>query len=114
MQDLPFTIYLILTIFAFTAGIWFCKQAIKWLERDDPSVVVWDEVVGYLITMFAAPLGWYWMLIGFLLFRLFDILKPWPIGYFDRNIHGGLGIMLDDIIAGLFALVIVQWLCLYI
>ena len=60
--------------------------------------------------MIAAPAGWEWVLAGFVLFRLFDVLKPWPISWFDRRIHGGLGIMLDDLIAGLFALACMQLL----
>ena len=70
---------------------------------------MWDEIVGYLITMIAAPSGWQWMLLGFVCFRFFDILKPWPINLADKAIHGGLGIMVDDVIAGIFALVCVQW-----
>jgi phosphatidylglycerophosphatase A len=58
--------------------------------------------------MIAVPFTWYWLLLGFALFRLFDIWKPWPIKYFDQQVHGGLGIMLDDIIAGIFALLVLQ------
>ncbi|MGB5776285.1 MAG: phosphatidylglycerophosphatase A, partial [Sedimenticolaceae bacterium] len=70
--------------------------------------IVWDEIAGFLLTMVAAPPGWYWVVIGFLLFRLFDIWKPWPIRWLDREIGGGLGIMLDDIVAGLFAAACLQ------
>jgi len=103
MQDLPLMTYLLITIIAFIAGIWICQQTENWLQKEDPSAVVWDEIVGYLVTMIAAPSGWQWMLIGFVLFRLFDIWKPWPISYLDKNLHGGLGIMVDDVVAGLFA-----------
>jgi phosphatidylglycerophosphatase A len=65
--------------------------------------VVWDEIVGYLITMAAAPNGWLWLGIGFALFRLFDIWKPFPIRWLDRHVHGGFGTMLDDVVAGLYA-----------
>lgn len=108
MKDLPLAIYLALTIIAFIVGIWICQQSANWLQKDDPSAVVWDEIVGYLVTMIAAPAGWQWIVIGFVLFRLFDILKPWPISYLDKNLHGGLGIMLDDVIAGLFAALCLQ------
>lgn len=114
MQDLPLAIYLALTVFAFVVGIWICQQSADWLEKDDPSAVVWDEIVGYLVTMIVAPSGWQWMVIGFVLFRFFDILKPWPISYADKNLHGGLGIMVDDVIAGIFALVIMQCLYFYV
>ncbi|HAD30758.1 MAG TPA: phosphatidylglycerophosphatase A, partial [Methylophaga sp.] len=89
-------------------GIWICQQAVNWLEKDDPSAVVWDEIVGYLVTMIAAPAGWQWMLLGFVLFRFFDIWKPWPISWADRKLHGGFGIMLDDVIAGVLAAFILQ------
>jgi phosphatidylglycerophosphatase A len=61
--------------------------------------------------MIAAPQGWQWIAIGFVLFRIFDILKPWPISLADRELHGGFGIMLDDVIAGIFAGVLLQ--CIY-
>jgi len=108
MQDLPLAIYLLITVLAFIAGIWICQKSADWLNKDDPSAVVWDEIVGYLVTMIAVPSGWQWMLAGFVLFRFFDILKPWPISYFDKNLHGGLGIMFDDVVAGLFAAAIIH------
>ena len=100
MQDLSLAIYLAITIIAAIAGIWICQKSADWLGTDDPSAVVWDEIVGYMVTMIAAPAGWQWMLVGFILFRFFDILKPWPISWADKKLHGGLGIMLDDVIAG--------------
>ena len=69
-------------------------------------------MAGYLLTMIAAPQAWWWSLIGFALFRLFDILKPWPIGWADRRVSGGLGIMLDDLLAGLMAWLVLQGLAL--
>ena len=108
MKDLSLGLYLAITIIAFIAGIWICQQSADWLGKDDPSAVVWDEIVGYMVTMIAAPTGWQWMLAGFLLFRFFDILKPWPISWADQKLHGGLGIMVDDVIAGLFSLIILQ------
>ncbi|MFW5425807.1 MAG: phosphatidylglycerophosphatase A [Methylophagaceae bacterium] len=110
MQDLPLITYISIVVLAFIAGIWICQKSAEWLQADDPSAVVWDEIVGYLITMIAAPSGWQWMVLGFVLFRFFDILKPWPINLADKAIHGGLGIMVDDVIAGVFSLVVIQWL----
>ena len=75
--------------------------------RDSPGIV-WDELAGYLLTMVGAPAGWHWIVAGFLLFRLFDIWKPWPIGWLDRRVGGGLGIILDDLLAGLFAALCLQ------
>ena len=69
----------------------------------DHGGIVWDEFVGFWITMILVPLTWYWLLAGFVLFRMFDILKPFPIGLLDKKVQGGFGIMLDDVIAGLYA-----------
>ena len=100
--------YLVVVFVLLIAGFWLCDTAAKQLGvHDDPSIV-WDEIVGYLITMIAAPGGWFWVISGFVLFRLFDILKPWPIRTIDRKVKGGLGIMMDDVLAALFALVILQ------
>jgi phosphatidylglycerophosphatase A len=103
MQDWPLTVYLTVVFLAFMAGIWFCQRTVDWIKQDDPSGVVWDEIVGYLVAMTFAPGGWLWMLIGFVLFRFFDILKPWPVSWADKKLHGGLGIMLDDVVAGLYS-----------
>lgn len=108
IQDVNVWLYLLITLLAFVAGIWICQQAVNWLKQDDPSAVVWDEIVGYLVTMIAAPTGWQWMLLGFVLFRIFDIWKPWPVALADRKLHGGLGIMLDDVIAGILAAGVLQ------
>lgn len=108
MQDLTLAVYLAIVMSAFIAGIWLCQRAADWLNNDDPSGVVWDEIVGYLVAMTFAPAGWQWMLIGFVLFRFFDIVKPWPVSLADKKLHGGVGIMLDDVVAGIYALVIIQ------
>ena len=110
MEPLPLTIYLLVTTIFFILGIYICQKSADWLGKDDPSAVVWDEIVGYLVTMIAAPAGWQWIIIGFVLFRLFDILKPWPISWLDKNLHGGLGIMVDDVVAGVFAAFLLQLL----
>jgi phosphatidylglycerophosphatase A len=110
MQPLPLVTYLLITTCLFIAGIWICTYAAEKLGvHDHPSIVI-DEIVGYLITMIAAPAGWLPVLIGFVLFRLLDALKPWPISWFDRNINGGLGIMLDDVVAGIIAMMLIQGL----
>ena len=105
LQPLGLPIYLLITVIAFVAGIWLCGETAQALGVHDHSGIVWDEVVGYLVTMIAVPLDWKWILLGFLLFRLFDVLKPWPIRWIDNKVSGGLGIMLDDILAGFFALI---------
>lgn len=108
MQPLDVVIYLAITSVLFLAGIWLCGKTAHALGVHDHSSIVWDEVVGYLVTMIMAPAGWLWMVLGFVLFRIFDIWKPWPVSWADRGVSGGLGIMLDDLIAGIYALVILQ------
>ena len=98
------SIYLVSVIVMSIAGIYICGQAAKDAGVHDHGAIVWDEIVGFLITMFMIPLSWKSVIVGFILFRIFDIFKPWPISFTDKNVHGGLGIMLDDIIAGLAAL----------
>ena len=73
IQDVGLFSYLLITAVAFIAGIWICQQAVNWLEKDDPSAVVWDEIVGYLVTTSAAPGGWQRMLVAFVMFRFFNI-----------------------------------------
>lgn len=89
-------------------GVWLCGRTSKDLGVHDHGGIVWDEFVGYWITMFMAPSGLVWMLVGFGLFRVFDIAKPWPIQWIDEKVHGGLGIMLDDVIAGILACLCLQ------
>ncbi|HEY3860064.1 MAG TPA: phosphatidylglycerophosphatase A [Gammaproteobacteria bacterium] len=94
-------VYLAVLAVALVAGIFICGYTATQMGIDDPKGVVWDEIVGYLITMLGLPLGWIWIVAGFLLFRLFDIWKPWPIRWVDRHIKGGFGIMFDDVLAAL-------------
>lgn len=108
IRPLPDWAYLLLVIFLFLLGVWLCGTTSRDLGMHDHGGIVWDEWVGFLFTLWLAPPGWGWVLAGFLLFRLFDILKPWPIGWLDRRVSGGLGIMLDDLVAGLFAFLIIQ------
>ena len=107
-------VYLLLTALMFLAGVVVCERCSRDLGVHDHSGIVWDEIVGFLVTMIAVPFEWQWILSGFLLFRLFDILKPWPIRWFDRRVKGGFGIMVDDLIAGFFALgcqhLLILWL----
>jgi phosphatidylglycerophosphatase A len=108
LQDLPLAVYLAVVAAMLFGGVPVCGYTAGRLGVHDHPAIVWDEVVGYLVTMIAAPAGWQWVVAGFALFRLFDILKPWPIRWFDRQVHGGAGIMLDDVIAGVFAAAVLQ------
>jgi phosphatidylglycerophosphatase A len=114
LQDLPLGAYLTVVLVSLFGGILVCGYTAARLGVHDHPAIVWDEVVGYLVTMTAAPAGWPWLAAGFVLFRLFDILKPWPIGWLDRRVHGGTGIMLDDVIAGVFAAVLLQMLVYFL
>ncbi|WP_257252367.1 MULTISPECIES: phosphatidylglycerophosphatase A [unclassified Endozoicomonas] len=107
-QYLPLWNYLLVLAVSIVLGVWLCGKTSKDLGVHDHPGIVWDEFVGYWITMLAAPSGWEWVLAGFILFRIFDIWKPWPIGWLDKKVHGGLGIMIDDIVAGIFALIFLQ------
>lgn len=104
LQQYDFLIYALLTLFILITGSWICGYAANKLKVHDHSGIVYDEVAGFLITMMLAPPGWLWMLAGFVLFRFFDAVKPWPISWFDKNLHGGFGIMFDDVIAGVISL----------
>lgn len=95
--------YLMAVLAGAMGGVYICGAAAKKLGVHDHSGIVWDEIIGYLIAMAALPVEWPWMLAGFLLFRLFDILKPWPVKWADQKVKGGIGIMLDDILAGLLS-----------
>lgn len=108
MLDTHWSIYLALTVMAFILGVWVSDKVSQELGVHDYKGIVWDEVVGYLLTMFLAPVGIVWMLTGFILFRIFDIWKPQPIRLIDRRVHGGLGIMLDDVGAAIPAWLIMQ------
>ncbi|MBQ0719823.1 MAG: phosphatidylglycerophosphatase A [Gammaproteobacteria bacterium] len=89
------------------AGIYICGYAAHKLGAKDPSSIVWDEFVGLWIALAGFPVSSFWLISGFVVFRCFDILKPWPISVLDRRVPGGLGIMLDDILAG-----VMTWLVL--
>lgn len=104
IQPLPLWAYLAFILASFILGVWLCERTSKDMQVHDHPGIVWDEFVGYWITMILAPAGWLWILIGFGLFRFFDIIKPWPIKWLDEKVHGGFGIMIDDVLAGIFAL----------
>lgn len=108
MMNTHWSVYLILTLLAFILGVWVSDKVTKDLGIHDYKGIVWDEVVGYLLTMFLVPKGITWMILGFILFRIFDIWKPQPIRYIDHKVHGGLGIMLDDVLAAVPAWFIIQ------
>jgi len=108
LMPLPLWDYLLAVIGLFVLGVALCHVTARNLGVHDHPGIVFDEIVGFLVTMAAAPAGWVWLVFGFALFRLFDIWKPWPIRAIDRGVGGGLGIMLDDVQAGIYAWLVIQ------
>ena len=101
LTDTGFIIFLFI---AFAIGVKACDITGKALGVADYGGIVWDEVVAMLLVLFFTPGGWEWSLLAFALFRFFDIVKPPPIRHFDKNWHGGLGVMFDDLLAAGYAL----------
>lgn len=108
MMNLSFPLYVMCVAIGAIVGIYICDKAAKDMQVHDHGAIVWDEVIGLLITMIAAPAGLLWLGVGFVLFRFFDIIKPWPISWLDKHVHGGFGIMIDDVLAGILALFCMQ------
>jgi len=108
MMDLSLAVYVAITLVVTIGGFWICDRAAKDMQVHDHGAIVWDEVAGMLITMIAAPISITSLVVGFALFRFFDIIKPWPIKLLDRHVKGGFGIMIDDVLAGVFAAICLQ------
>ena len=106
LKQLPAIWYGPALLLLFLAGVYFCGAASRRLGQHDPGGIVWDEMVGYWLTAAFVPLHWAWLLAAFVAFRFFDILKPWPIRLAEKRFGGGLGIMLDDIIAAVYAILV--------
>ncbi|MDR6643056.1 phosphatidylglycerophosphatase A [Luteibacter sp. 1214] len=104
LRELSVPAWLVIIALSFALGVWACDVAGRLLGVADHRSLVWDEFVGQWIALLPALLApWWAVAAGFLLFRLFDVWKPWPIAWFDRRVKGGFGVMLDDVIAGIFA-----------
>lgn len=101
--SLSLPMYLLTTVAGMLLGVWVCEVTARDLDVHDHPGIVWDEVVGFFVTMTALPRQWPWIVAGFVIFRLLDILKPFPINKIDQQVGGGVGIMLDDIVAGIVA-----------
>lgn len=112
LASLPIGVYVLVVTLLFLLGVPLCERVSRDLGEHDHGGIVWDEIVGLLVTMTAVPVSWKTVIAGFLLFRLFDILKPWPIRWLDRHVGGGFGIMVDDLLAGIFAAAVLQLLLL--
>ena len=110
LSQFTFWSYLVITALLFIFGIWLCDSTAKDIKVHDHAGIVWDEIVGYLIAMIGLPCSWGWVLAGFLVFRIFDIFKPWPIKWLDNKVPGGFGIMVDDLLAGIYSLIVLQFI----
>ncbi|MFT3806932.1 phosphatidylglycerophosphatase A [Arenimonas sp.] len=114
LRHLPLPYYVGIVALAFALGVWASQWVIDRTRIEDPGVVVWDEFVGQWLALALAPAGWIWVAAGFALFRLFDIWKPWPVRWADRELHGGFGAMADDALAGLLACGCLQLLARFV
>ena len=103
LAQLSLVAYSALVLLAAIVGVWICGVSSRRLGVHDHGGIVWDEFVGLWIALWAVPDDWQWMVLGFVFFRIFDVIKPWPIRLLDRHVHGGFGIMVDDIVAGVLA-----------
>jgi phosphatidylglycerophosphatase A len=101
------------TVVVTLAGVWICGESARRLGVHDHPAIVWDEVAGMMIVLLAAPATWWGVALAFGLFRLFDIWKPWPIRQVDHGMRGGLGIMLDDVMAALMAVALLTTIKYY-
>lgn len=108
MQLTPLPVYTLILAVMIFVGFWICHVTDSTNNVHDHSSIVWDEIVGYLLTMWAVPANVMWIVLGFLLFRLFDIWKPWPINWVNNNVDGGVGIVVDDLMAAVFAAIILH------
>lgn len=110
LAELPVVAYLLAVLVVSVVGVWLCGESSRRLGVHDHGGIVWDEFAGLFVTMIPVQMGlvamassWWWLLAGFVLFRVFDIWKLWPISLADKRVDGGFGIMLDDLIAGVYA-----------
>ena len=109
LRELEVWIYVLVLIAAFALGVWASSVVIRRIGVEDPSVVVWDEFVGQwiaLLPLVMTPRSWPWIVAAFVTFRVFDVWKPWPASWADRAVKGGFGAMLDDVIAGVYAAIV--------
>ena len=92
--------------FGFVLGMWACAHTGRALGAPDHGAMVWDEIVAFALVLFFTPQGALWQAFAFLAFRFFDVVKPQPIRYYDRRLHGGFGVMFDDLLAAAYTLLV--------
>jgi phosphatidylglycerophosphatase A len=101
-------VQLLIIAILFVSGIYFCQKTGDALGVSDHGGIVWDEIVAMMLVLVFTPAQWIWWLVAFALFRLFDIWKPFPIRQLDANIKGGLGVMVDDLLAAIYAIIVLK------
>ena len=106
LAGLSWQSYMLVILLSFAIGVFLCGYTAKALGTHDHGAIVWDEFVGVWIALALLPKVWLAVLLGFVFFRIFDIIKPYPIKLLDKHVQGGFGIMIDDVLAGIFA-----WVC---
>jgi phosphatidylglycerophosphatase A len=104
----PLWLYALITLLLICFAVYACDVTARDIGVHDHPGIVLDEIVGYLLTMIAIPAEWEWIVLGFIIFRVFDIWKPWPIRWIDRHVKGGFGIVVDDLLAGVYAWIVLQ------
>ena len=108
LATLPELLALFVVLVLFAVGIPLCRVTASAMGQSDPGPIVWDEIVGFALVAVLIPNGWLWLLAAFVVFRFFDIVKPWPIKWFEKRLSGGFGIMFDDVIAAAYAIVLLR------
>lgn len=108
LDGMPLLPYIGVLIAGLAFGVVICERTSEHLGVHDHGGIVWDEWIGMWLTLLLVPEGWLWVVYAFVLFRVFDILKPWPINWLDKRVKGGFGIMIDDVLAGVMAWVVLQ------
>ena len=113
LSQWPIWVYLIATVALTAVGVWVCDKTSKDIGVHDHGGIVIDEVAGYMVTMIAVPVNVWTLTAAFFIFRFFDIIKPWPIAWLDKKVQGGLGIMVDDLLAGVYGLAVI-WIGIWL
>jgi len=112
LADLAPWVFALITLLTFVLGVYVCEKTSQDLGVHDHGGIVIDEWVGMWITLFLLPKSLFWLALAFVLFRFFDIIKPWPIKWLDQHVKGGFGIMIDDVLAGVMAWLVLQGILL--
>lgn len=115
LQFLSLPIFIVFVLISFLVGCYLCGKTAQDMGVHDHGAIVWDEFVGIFLVLLAIPdISWFWCITAFLLFRLFDITKPYPIRYFDQKLQTGFGIMIDDVLAAVYAILVIKLLIIWL